>query len=177
MSTKSCTRCHEVKTLDAFSPDVRTSTGRMSRCKKCCAEVTRQRTLTPEIKAKRQEASRKSWAKNRAKYIAQQREYYYANSTPEKRRIEHLRKKFDMTVEQYEAMATAQDGRCAICRKEPKRYRLAVDHCHATGRVRGLLCPRCNVALGWLEQADHGPRLNEYLGFGSFLKILNGPVG
>lgn len=46
-------------------------------------------------------------------------------------------------------MAIRQGGRCAICRREPEQgRRLAVDHDHATGEVRGLLCKACNTALG-----------------------------
>lgn len=49
-------------------------------------------------------------------------------------------------------MLEAQDGRCAMCRKLPRRRRLAVDHDHNTGRVRGLLCYSCNhEVLRYLE--------------------------
>lgn len=49
----------------------------------------------------------------------------------------------------YAAMYFEQDGACAVgpCVREAK----VVDHCHATGRVRGLMCQGCNVALGFLE--------------------------
>jgi Recombination endonuclease VII len=47
---------------------------------------------------------------------------------------------------EYDALFTAQGGRCAICR-ETRSQRLSVDHCHATGVVRGLLCRRCNGRL------------------------------
>lgn len=59
----------------------------------------------------------------------------------------------DLTVEQYMALYDAQGGRCAICQtpRPPygnERTGLAPDHCHDTGVVRGLLCFRCNTALG-----------------------------
>ena len=70
-----------------------------------------------------------------------------------------LKSKFGMTLEQYDAMFKRQGGRCAICRKPPRRIALAVDHDHKKrGRpidaVRGLLCPYCNRwvlghARGW----------------------------
>ncbi len=60
-----------------------------------------------------------------------------------------LKKDYGLTVEQYEEMLCAQDGRCAVCRK-PDRVRLSVDHDHNNGKVRGLLCRKCNTALGLL---------------------------
>jgi len=56
--------------------------------------------------------------------------------------------KYGLTLDAFHRLHAAQDGRCAICR-EPKP--LHIDHDHASGHVRGLLCRRCNVALGYLE--------------------------
>jgi type VI protein secretion system component VasA len=52
---------------------------------------------------------------------------------------------------EYAEMFEAQDGRCAICMNKSVSLRLAVDHNHATGNVRALLCRRCNRALGLVE--------------------------
>jgi hypothetical protein len=60
----------------------------------------------------------------------------------------NLRKKYNLSLEDYEAMLLRQGGRCAICRDLPTDQKLAVDHCHATGKVRGLLCSVCNLSLG-----------------------------
>ncbi len=49
---------------------------------------------------------------------------------------------------EYDDMLEAQDFRCALCRSRPRGRRLAVDHDHLTGIVRGLLCQNCNMALG-----------------------------
>lgn len=63
-------------------------------------------------------------------------------------------RKYGLTVEQYDAMLAAQDGRCAICRQPPaphlsmRELLLFVDHDHTTQSVRGLLCHRCNSGLG-----------------------------
>lgn len=65
------------------------------------------------------------------------------------RRKERLRRKYKITPDDYDRMFAEQQGRCAICRKEQPS--LSVDHDHVTGAVRGLLCHRCNVALGWLN--------------------------
>lgn len=79
--------------------------------------------------------------------------------TPEGRRYRRsiqLRLKYDLTLEDFDAMNKAQGGRCAIC-GEPETSNdhrsghplpLAVDHDHETGAVRGLLCRRCNRHLG-----------------------------
>ncbi len=60
-------------------------------------------------------------------------------------------KRYGITVEQYDAMLRQQNGLCAICGRAPKRFRLAVDHDHETGEIRGLLCTRCNLGLGWFR--------------------------
>jgi Recombination endonuclease VII len=59
-----------------------------------------------------------------------------------------LKKRYGITLEQYEKMFQKQDGKCAICLK-PSIKRLAVDHNHDTGKVRGLLCSNCNPLLGF----------------------------
>lgn len=66
----------------------------------------------------------------------------------------HLKKIYGITPEQYDAMLSAQNNVCAICLEPEKRAgkQLCVDHCHNTGIVRGLLCSRCNVCLGQLEE-------------------------
>ena len=52
-----------------------------------------------------------------------------------------------VTDAEYDRLLAAQGGGCAICGNPPKTRRLHVDHDHKTGRVRGLLCHRCNRAL------------------------------
>lgn len=74
-----------------------------------------------------------------------------------KRSRKHHLKRYQMSVEDYEAMLQKQKGKCAICglegsfrggKSEEHHYRLFVDHCHDTGNVRGLLCHNCNAGLG-----------------------------
>ena len=57
---------------------------------------------------------------------------------------------YGLEPDQYDALVVAQDGRCAICRTDTPggRGTWHVDHEHGTGRVRGLLCHRCNLMLG-----------------------------
>lgn len=68
---------------------------------------------------------------------------------------------FGITPEQYGALFEAQNGCCAICRSSG--VKLGVDHCHATGAVRGLLCLSCNAHLGVVEKSDFVRRALEYL--------------
>lgn len=66
-----------------------------------------------------------------------------------RQQLDHaLRKRYGISVEEYEKFLEKQDGMCAICLSEPGRRRLDVDHSHDTGEVRGLLCELCNKALG-----------------------------
>lgn len=58
-----------------------------------------------------------------------------------------IEKIYGLTAKQYKALLEAQGHRCAICRSKPKSKRLAVDHDHQSGAVRGLLCSRCNHDL------------------------------
>ena len=67
----------------------------------------------------------------------------------EKRRDRRLRKTYGITLADYGRMLKAQKGGCAICGNKPKKRSLDVDHSHKTGRVRGLLCHRCNRGLGY----------------------------
>lgn len=61
----------------------------------------------------------------------------------------HALRKFGLTEGSYEILLTRQGGCCDICKKPEKfKKRLAVDHDHATGKVRGLLCQDCNTSLG-----------------------------
>lgn len=69
-------------------------------------------------------------------------------ATPEYVRAAGLWQRYGITVEQYNSLVDKQNGTCAICQQPPKKQFLYVDHCHETGRIRGLLCAGCNAALG-----------------------------
>lgn len=79
-----------------------------------------------------------------------------------------LRSVYGLTVEQYEAMIAAQNNLCAICGQPPSaksKYhrKLALDHDHETGAVRGLLCHTCNRSLAWLENRQWFDKAMAYL--------------
>jgi len=117
-------------------------------------------------------------AKNLEKKRAYEKEYYDKNpdkakekrrkynanwvaKNPNANRNKHYKKRYGITVEQYEAMAKAQNYLCAICnlpetkkRKDGTISILAVDHDHTTGAVRELLCTGCNHMLGNIENKN-----------------------
>ena len=72
-------------------------------------------------------------------------------------RDQNFRKNFGITLVQYQAMSDNQGGVCATCKRPERRTRggkvtwMAVDHCHSTGAVRGLLCSSCNQAIGLMK--------------------------
>lgn len=60
----------------------------------------------------------------------------------------YYKKRYGITLEEYETLLSAQGGVCAICKKRKGKNRLHVDHCHSTGNIRGILCSWCNAGLG-----------------------------
>jgi hypothetical protein len=65
------------------------------------------------------------------------------------RRRYHMKSNFGLTLEDFDRMLEQQNGVCAICEKEcPTGQRLGVDHDHVTGKIRGLLCRKCNSGIG-----------------------------
>ncbi len=107
----------------------------------------------------------------RAAHAANQRAWRSKN--PERHAENKARfdlKRFGLSFEDYKQMFAAQGGACAICgTQEPggrgKTRTLAVDHCHTTGKVRALLCHRCNGALGMVgDQVPVLERMIDYLG-------------
>ena len=86
--------------------------------------------------------------------------------SPEYHRRRNLRRLYGITPEQFDAILCEQGGVCASCGGPPfgKAGKYHVDHCHATGRIRGLLCHKCNVALGMAsDNVDYLNKLITYL--------------
>lgn len=120
-----CGRCGETKPRSAFY-DLRHTSRPRRPCRSCISETRRARYATPDG--------------DRASHT------------------QALRDKHQLTPGEYDAMLAAQDGTCAICRRpETVRgrggtpRRLAVDHDHRTGAVRQLLCHRCNLVTGAVD--------------------------
>lgn len=81
-------------------------------------------------------------------------------------RRSNLRQKFGMTLEDYDLMLQNQNFRCAICNIHHSELsrRMAVDHDHQTGRIRGLLCIECNRGIGALKDSVYLlEKAHEYL--------------
>jgi Recombination endonuclease VII len=74
---------------------------------------------------------------------------------PEFRLKRKLKNTYGMSPEDYARLLAGQGGVCAICQRPPSEARLCVDHCHATGQIRGLLCRSCNGALGFLRDDEN----------------------
>lgn len=83
---------------------------------------------------------------------------------PLKTKDYQLRTKYGISLDQYNSMLCSQDFKCAICStSEPQGYNWHVDHCHNTGKVRGILCCNCNQALGLLKENTHS--LEKMIGY------------
>lgn len=117
---KRCTKCGVYKPRSEFYPHAVAPRGVSSWCKECTCKTTLEKQKAEPSKAN-----------------AASRKY-------------KLKRDFGLTPQQYEDMLVAQNYRCAMCGTDRPggRGRFPVDHCHATGKVRGLLCNLCNVGLG-----------------------------
>jgi len=161
IDTKQCSKCSEVKNLRDFPKCSQSKDGIYSRCKQCvCAEkrayyaghrdehLARAKKWSLENPGKRSQAVKK-WLERH----------------PEKRADVLVRsrlKLYGITKEMYDIMHADQNGVCAVCKKEEtaigkggKVRALSVDHAHITGKIRRLLCHRCNVIIG-LAHEDSG---------------------
>lgn len=130
-----CCSCKVLKPIEQF-PLNKTSynNGRSYRCYEC-----------------NREAVKKSYKKHREKTLIRTRERYYR--TPREKINKSYRKwilssKFGISIDEYNNLLEIQNGVCAICKNFNKEKNLAVDHDHETGKIRGLLCSRCNLGIG-----------------------------
>lgn len=144
---KACTKCGEVKSLDAFYRAAGTRDGRRGDCIECFRRRAKERY--PQIR-EREIARVRQWQKeNPERHLANQRKLRSKPEAKRKSRAGHLKRKFGLTLDDYERMLEAQGGGCCICgTPPPEGGSLHVDHDHATGEVRGLLCFTHNNALG-----------------------------
>jgi len=128
--------------------------------------VPREQWMTPEKYAKSRQRE-KTYAKSPNKMKRQSERYVldrenriraskeWQRNNPEKTEHNRLRSKYrqyGLTEETYTALVQSQNNQCAICHvdfKELERKRIHIDHCHDTGKVRGILCHQCNIMIGF----------------------------
>lgn len=122
-------------------------------CRRCyMREYMAKYNRTEEHKAKMREYSTSPHGR------ALGRKRYWSNreeklKTARNTRLQRVLAIHGVSIETYEAMLERQNGKCKICGEVPKGYRkhLCIDHCHSTGRVRGLLCHTCNAGIGFFR--------------------------
>lgn len=128
-ATKVCRDCRLEKPLDAFPLQKGGRLGRHPLCKPCRAAQERRR-----------------YERDRDRILERKRG---DPAVLRRARWRALERKYGLLQHEYEAIFVAQRGCCAICGLRPRR--LVVDHDHASGQVRGLLCSNCNFAVGELD--------------------------
>lgn len=134
METKTCLMCNQIKTVDDFYTR-KTAKGTPyldSNCKQCKTKL-----------------SKNYYRENREKKLE-----YKRNLSTEYKKNGQLKAKYGIDYNTFENMLESQNHKCLICESELKQGKVsdggncAVDHCHETLKVRGLLCSHCNLGLG-----------------------------
>jgi hypothetical protein len=127
---KLCKVCNQNKPFNQFYAEPRVSDGCTARCKAC-------------IKA----AATARYSINKESILAENKAQY----SPEKERAKKLHRTYGLSVELYDHMLKEQGYKCKLCSSTNPQHnygRFVVDHCHTSGKVRGLLCGECNLMLG-----------------------------
>jgi len=131
----------------------------------------RYRNTTPENKAARA-LKRREYRKNNSTDISNNKKKYYLdpqNKLAKKMsdRSTYLNRKYKITIEAFNAMVLAQNNKCKICNKHGSHTTnkiLYIDHDHNSGKIRGLLCNMCNLALGYaMDSVNTLQKCVEYL--------------
>lgn len=128
----------------------------MKHCNKC--------NTTKPLSEFHKKAGRKDGHSSTCKACVNNRKRPY---DPRANKNSHLKRTYGITVDEYEAMLESQGGVCAICGGTEKieGRLMAVDHCHTTGAIRGILCSNCNRSIGLLgDNIDILKSAIKYLG-------------
>ncbi|MFJ3924247.1 endonuclease VII domain-containing protein [Streptomyces sp. NPDC090022] len=175
---KQCRGCFELLEPASFAADRNRPDGLQTRCRKCVAEYCARR-YRARREAEGKEVRERIEVPEGHKLcracgeIKPHSEWHRRNSAPDGlatrckacrkplMRADHLKRKYGLTEAERDRMIAAQGGVCIICLRAPAVH---VDHCHKTGRVRGVLCFNCNTGLGLLkENPDRIRRAIQYL--------------
>lgn len=156
---KKCNECGEMKPQDAFSLGSTYRGGRNPVCKICKQEYGRQWRKDNNEKSRGGAKKQREKHPHRAKEWKEKNPVYdreWKAKNQDKLMSNRLKNKYGITSEQYDQMVVDQGGRCAVCLEIPLgrkgHSKLNVDHDHLSGVVRGLLCGKCNMALGLLRE-------------------------
>lgn len=154
--TKTCSTCLIEKPVAEFGKQKIRPDGLDILCRPCLRARNLKRYKDPEIRQKIRDSGARWRERN-----------------PDSDANRRLIRVYGITLAEYDELFEAQGGVCALCKKGEStkrmkkgegRERLAVDHCHDTGRVRGLLCFKCNTAIGSLGDTEEDARkVVEYL--------------
>ncbi|MFC8349364.1 endonuclease VII domain-containing protein [Streptomyces sp. NPDC057280] len=171
---KRCSRCKQYKPRAAFASNKAMRDGLQAYCRECSAAYYRQRQDARGRKPRpRVDAPpghkycqrcgeikpHSEWDRNRTASDGLSTACKACRAVEGRDR--HLKRQYGMTVAERDAMVASQMGLCVICLKAPAVH---VDHCHKTGRVRGVLCFNCNSAIGKLgDDPDAVRRAAAYL--------------
>ena len=161
---KICPVCRREKLAEEFYPNSARTDGVSCYCKECTRdkhsrwrEANREHVRVGSLRSYHENKIRSR--ETRARWRAR---------NPDKIRNSRLIRKFGITLKDYYCLLEAQNGVCAICGR--KDYRkggvevfLAVDHDHVSGKIRGLLCLRCNLDLALIENTTRVKELWWYL--------------
>lgn len=144
MTLRVCARCKTPKPLTEFRSDRAKPLGRAYLCNICEPAYQHERYVANRLE--RQDYHRKRYQAN-PEPVRQLSREWYRNNKERKRNFNYMRA-YGLTTEDVDALIAAQGGRCKLCGNETM---LVVDHEHSTGVVRGMLCNKCNRALGAAE--------------------------
>lgn len=147
MGVRTCYTCQQQKPIEDFRRRKNRPLGRGYQCAACAREQVYAWKNKNPIKRRAQQARRRK--KHPDKFRDAMRRWR-ANNPHSSVRNNH-----GISVAQYLTLVTAQAGKCAICGTDKPAGRgkkLCVDHCHATNKIRGLLCHTCNSGLGFVER-------------------------
>ena len=149
---KKCSKCGALKPLSSYyRAGGNARDGLRGDCIPCnLATKAERHRLNPEPARKRTQEWRRA---NLERATANQQAFVASGGKRLADRKSYLKRKYGMTIDQYDAMLKAQGGGCFICTRPPREdISLHVDHDHSTGKVRGILCFRCNNALADFQE-------------------------
>lgn len=157
ITSKVCARCKEEKPVSEFhrTPLKYNKSGYVSYCKPCQKVYSDAYRNSPQGREKRRESTKRYKANNKTKIWLANKAYVKTDGFRRRNNERKKRRKYGITVGQYNEMVAAQHGVCAICGKPPKDggRRLSIDHCHETNVIRGLLCDAHNIGLGMFHDS------------------------